>query len=130
MKGIALTVVLIASAAGLAACGPSSDTKGTDRTTASKDTTAKGTNMPGMDMKSTDKGQNTVHQAVGIVKNIDPAKSTVTLDHEAVKTLNWPAMTMSFAVRDKTILDKLQPGTKVGFEFVQEGKENVITAVK
>jgi Cu(I)/Ag(I) efflux system protein CusF len=70
------------------------------------------------------------HQATGVVKSVDRAKSTVTLAHDPVKSLKWPAMTMPFAVKDKALLEKLQAGKKVEFEFVQQGKDYVITAVK
>jgi Cu(I)/Ag(I) efflux system protein CusF len=81
-------------------------------------------------MESGKKAQDTVHKGVGVVKKVDPAKSTVTLDHEPIKSMNWSAMTMSYAVKDKKLLDKLQTGKKVEFEFVQQGKDYVITAVK
>ena len=74
--------------------------------------------------------QGTVHKGVGVVKKVDPAKSTITLDHEPVKSLNWPGMTMSFTVKDKALLDKVQPGNKLEFEFVQQGKDYQITSVK
>jgi len=128
MKVIALTIALIASAAGLAACGPSSDMKGMDKKAMSKDGDMKGMDMKGMG--SGEKTQGTVHNAVGVVKNVDPAKGTVTLDHEPVKSLNWSAMTMGFTVKDKAMLDKFQSGKKVEIEFVQQGKDNVITSVK
>ena len=89
--------------------------------------------MKGMDMKGKDpgkKGEGTVHKGVGVVKKVDTAKSAVTLDHEPIKSMNWSAMTMTFAVKDKKLLDKLQTGKKVEFEFVQQGKDNVITDVK
>ena len=70
------------------------------------------------------------HQATGVVKSVDRAKGTVTLAHGPVKSLNWPAMTMPFTVKDKALLEKLQAGNKVEFEFVQQGKEYVITTVK
>ena len=133
MKTIALIVVLMASAAALAACGQSSDTKGMDKKTVSKDGDMKGMDMKGMDMKGMDSGENTqgtVHNAVGVVTNVDPAKSTVTLAHEPVKSLNWPAMTMGFTVKDKAMLDKLAIDKKVEIEFVQQGKDNVITSIK
>ncbi len=133
MKAIALIVVLMASVAALAACGQSSDMKGMDKKTLSKDGDMKGMDMKGMDMKgmgSGDKTQGTVHSAVGVVKNVDPAKSTVTLDHEPVKSLNWPAMSMGFTVKDKAMLDKLTADRKVEVEFVQQGKDYVITSVK
>jgi Cu(I)/Ag(I) efflux system protein CusF len=45
------------------------------------------------------------------------------LSHEPVKSLNWPAMTMGFKVRDKALFEKLTKGRKVEVEFVQSGKD-------
>ncbi|WP_395400951.1 copper-binding protein [Pseudoduganella sp. UC29_106] len=57
------------------------------------------------------------HQATAVVKAIDPAAGKVTLAHEAIKSLNWPAMTMAFAVKDKMLLDKLAVGKQVRVEL-------------
>ena len=97
----------------------------------------KGMDMKGMDgmkmsdkpMAMDDKGQ-TTHKATGVVKGADRDKGTVTLAHGPVPTLKWPAMTMSFAVKDKAMLDKLPANKKVEVEFVQQGKDYVITGVK
>ena len=75
--------------------------------------------MKGMDMKSgdmkdmspsrmskDDKAQK--HVAKGTVKSIDAKAGTVTLDHEPVKSLKWPAMSMAFKVQDKALLEKLE----------------------
>jgi Cu(I)/Ag(I) efflux system protein CusF len=70
------------------------------------------------------------HKAAGVVKNVDRSKGVATLAHDPVASLKWPAMTMGFTVKDKAMLDKLQPGKKVEFEFVQQGKDYVITGVK
>ena len=70
------------------------------------------------------------HQATGVVKKVDAKAGTVTLAHDPVKSLKWPAMTMGFQVKDKMLLDKLAVGKKVEFEFVQHGKDYVITSVK
>lgn len=70
------------------------------------------------------------HQATGVVKKVDPKAGTVTLAHDPVKSLKWPAMTMGFTVKDKALLEKLPPGKKIEFEFVQQGKDYVITGVK
>jgi len=61
---------------------------------------------------------------------VDAAKGTVTLAHDPIKSLKWPAMTMSFLVKDKSTLAKLSAGGKVEFEFVQQGKDYIITSVK
>ncbi len=70
------------------------------------------------------------HQATGVVKKIDLQAGLVTVAHEPVKTMNWPAMTMGFMVKDKLLFDKLSVGKKLDFEFVQSGKGYVVTAVK
>jgi Cu(I)/Ag(I) efflux system protein CusF len=91
--------------------------------------------MKGMDMKGMDMGKPSAsgvkpHKAVGVVKALDAAAGTVTFAHEAVKSMNWPAMTMTFGIKDKMLFDKLAEGKKVEFEFVKEGKGYVVTTVK
>lgn len=75
-------------------------------------------------------GAQATHKGLGVVKKLDAKAGSVTFDHEPVKSLNWPAMTMTFAVRDKMLLDKLSLGKKAAFEFVQDGKDYVVTGVK
>lgn len=82
------------------------------------------------DGQKTMPGAQATHKGLGVVKKLDPKAGTVTFDHEPVKSLNWPAMTMAFAVRDKTLLDKLTVAKKVEFEFVQDGRGYVVTGVK
>lgn len=53
------------------------------------------------------------YQATAMVKAVDLAKGRVTLAHDAIKTLNWPAMTMAFSVKDSSLLDKLIVGKQV-----------------
>ena len=108
---------VLASATSLAQAG---DMKGMDM----KD------DMKGMDMKSSSKPAKGVHKAVGVVKKVDTKASTVTIAHEPVKTMNWPAMNMTFQVKDKSMLDKFSEGKKVEVEFEQRGKDYVITSAK
>lgn len=94
--------------------------------------TAQQTTMDGMESMPMGKpaaGQ-TVHVAKGKVTKVDAAAGVVTLAHEPVKSLNWPAMTMGFQVKDKMVLDKLTVGKTVNFEFAQADKRYVITKVK
>ena len=88
-------------------------------------------------MKDTDMSKKPVagtpaaHKATGVVKKVDAAKSTVTLAHDPVKSLNWPAMTMDFRVRDTASLATLKPGQKIEFELVEEKKGSyVISRIK
>ncbi len=70
------------------------------------------------------------HQAVGVVKKVDKAKGSIEIKHQAVKSLNWPGMTMSFKVRDKKLLEKLTPEQKIRFELVEDKGRYVIVDVK
>lgn len=86
-------------------------------------------NMKDMPMNKPAAGQ-TVHAARGKVTKVDAGTGVVTLAHQPVKSLNWPAMTMGFRVQDKMLLDKLGVGKTVDFEFVQAARGYLITGVK
>jgi len=105
------------------------DTKGMDMNsidTKSMDMKA----MDAKDMGMSKKATTTTHHGVGVVKDINAADGMVTVAHEPIKSLNWPAMTMAFKVKDKTLLDKVKPGDKVEFTFIQAGKDNLITGMR
>ncbi len=85
--------------------------------------------MKDMPMGKPAAGQ-TVHMAKGKVTKVDTGANVVTFAHEPVKSLNWPAMTMGFQVKDKMLLDKLIVGKTVDFEFAKGDKAYVITNVK
>lgn len=59
-------------------------------------------------------------QGTGIIKKIDVTGSRITLAHDPIKALNWPAMTMPFTVKDKVLLKGLKSGDKVQFELQNE----------
>jgi Cu(I)/Ag(I) efflux system protein CusF len=54
-----------------------------------------------------------VAHADGEVRKIDKEAGKLTLEHAEIRNLGMPGMTMVFVVKDKTMLDKLQPGDKV-----------------
>ncbi len=88
-------------------------------------------NMGTMDMtKTAPSPGHAVHKATGIIKKIDTTGDVVTIAHEPIKSLNWPAMTMGFAVKQKSLLDGISVGKKIAFELVQGDKGYVITAIK
>ena len=85
-------------------------------------------NMPGMDMSSSAKTAET--EAVGIVDEINAAKGIVTISHEPIKSLGWPAMTMDFIIKDKKMLGKVAKGKKINFTFIQKKGDYLITHIK
>ena len=87
--------------------------------------------MKGMNSKQTTRNARpTAHVANAVVKSADIAQGKVTLSHGPVKSLEWPAMTMGFVVKEKGLFDKLKVGKKVKVEFVQDGNAYVVTAIK
>ena len=60
------------------------------------------------------------HSAMGVVTALDPAAGTVTINHEAVESAGWPAMTMAFKIDPKSAAT-LKPNTHVQFKFTIEG---------
>lgn len=86
--------------------------------------------MTKTEMSAPKSAKTQAHAATGVVKKLDLKSGTVTLAHDPVKSLGWPAMTMGFQVKDRTLMDKLAVDRKIAFEFVQQGKDYVITGVK
>jgi Cu(I)/Ag(I) efflux system protein CusF len=70
------------------------------------------------------------HRVIGTVKKVDASAKTVTLDHEPVKSLSWPAMTMTFTVDDPAGMSRLKPGARVEVVVVQRGNDYVVTGVR
>jgi Cu(I)/Ag(I) efflux system periplasmic protein CusF len=88
---------------------------------------AGGMDMKGMEMRS-EKAQ--THAGSGTVSKVDAQKGAVTIAHAPIGSMNWPAMTMTFKVKEKKMLDKVKQGDKVQFDFQNRGKDHVITAIK
>ena len=70
------------------------------------------------------------HKAAGVVKSVNAEKGVVTIAHGPVESLKWPGMTMGFKAKDQNVQQGLKPGQKVSFEFVQQGKDYVITSLR
>jgi Cu(I)/Ag(I) efflux system periplasmic protein CusF len=63
----------------------------------------------------------------GEVRKVDKSSAKITLKHGEIKSLDMPPMTMVFVVKDKAVLDKLQPGDKVKFKAVNEAGKYTVT---
>lgn len=76
--------------------------------------------MAGMDMH--EKVTQANHQGTGKVISVDKTKLTVKLAHEAIKSLNWPGMTMDFKVTKAALLDGIKAGDAVTFDLDKDAK--------
>ncbi|WP_324779917.1 copper-binding protein [Thiobacillus sedimenti] len=85
--------------------------------------------MPGMDMGGQQAKPGASHQAVGVVKKVDAKAGKITLAHGAVKSLNWPPMTMPFRI-SRGQAETVRAGQRVNFEFVVSGMDATITKIE
>ncbi len=66
----------------------------------------------------------------GVVKAVDKEDRQVQIAHEAIKALDWPAMTMAFKVGPGVDMGALAPGTKVTFTLSKSAKGYVIEEIE
>ncbi|ADO49497.1 cation efflux system protein CusF [[Enterobacter] lignolyticus] len=71
-----------------------------------------------------------VVSASGVVKEIDLKNKKITIAHEAIPAIGWPAMTMrfTFATQDDSI-SALKPGSQVNFSFIQQGNISLLQSI-
>ena len=70
------------------------------------------------------------HQAQGTLDAIN-ADGTVSITHEAIKTLGWPGMTMDFALANSSLVQGVRPGAAISFELVERKPgEYVVTKLQ
>ena len=89
-----------------------------------------GMDMKGMDMDKGKKSESKTHKGTGTVKKVDSAAGKVTIAHGPIPTMKWPAMNMTFTVKDKKALEGLAPEKKVEFQFIEQGSDYIITSIK
>lgn len=86
--------------------------------------------MKKMETQMESSEQQITHSAKGRVTKVDESNGVVTLAHDPVESINWPAMTMGFSVNDKKILNKFNVGETIEFEFMKAEKGGyVITEI-
>jgi Cu(I)/Ag(I) efflux system protein CusF len=90
-------------------------------------------NMPGMSRPGMAGMQHEAKpadaQGTGIVKAIDPAKNTITLQHQAIASIGWPAMTMTFKLASPDLLTAAKVGDKVKFTLHPAGMASTVTSI-
>lgn len=68
-------------------------------------------------------------QGTGVIRAIDPAKGTVTIQHQAIASIHWPAMTMTFTADPPSLLRSVKVGEKVNFTLHPNGMHSTVTAI-
>ncbi|WP_431625969.1 cation efflux system protein CusF [Enterobacter hormaechei] len=71
-----------------------------------------------------------VIKGTGIVKDIDMNSKKITISHEAIPAVGWPAMTMSFTfVNADDAINALKTGNHVDFSFIQQGNISLLKSI-
>jgi Cu(I)/Ag(I) efflux system membrane fusion protein len=68
-----------------------------------------------------------VFETRGVVEGIDPGE--LTLQHEPVPALKWPAMSMPFALKTPQLAQGLKVGDSVRFSFSQDANGVVVESI-
>lgn len=80
--------------------------------------------MAGMSTDSPSPLNTIIYQTRGKVVSLDAAQGLITLAHEAVPALNWPAMTMPFRLADAALLKGVAVGQALEVGFVPEAGQS------
>jgi Cu(I)/Ag(I) efflux system protein CusF len=67
---------------------------------------------------------------VGVVKAIDATQGTITLQHEAIASIHWPAMTMPFKLASPELLKHVKVGDRVRFTLRPDGMASMVTSIE
>ncbi len=71
-----------------------------------------------------------VHSGTARIVAVDPGTGALTMEHDPIPALQWPAMTMDFQVRAGTRLEGLKPGQAVVFDMVRAGDGFEVTEIR
>ena len=66
----------------------------------------------------------------GEVRKVDLDAGKVTLRHAEIKSLDMPAMTMVFVVKDRNMLERLKAGDKVKFKAINDAGKFTVTEIE
>lgn len=66
----------------------------------------------------------------GVVRAINAKDRTVTITHEPIAALNWPAMTMPLEARTPALLGQVKVGQAAHFTLEMEAAGPVLVALK
>ena len=69
-------------------------------------------------------------RSTGVVTQVDAHAGTITLNHQAISAINWPAMTMQFHAENPAILHGVAVGDHVTFQFKSATETGVVTMMQ
>jgi Cu(I)/Ag(I) efflux system membrane fusion protein len=71
-----------------------------------------------------------IYSAKGTITRLEKAEGSITLRHEAVPAVRWPAMTMTFRLEDPSAADGFKSGDAVRFDFRNDGPTPTVVYIE
>ncbi len=69
--------------------------------------------------------------ADGEIRRVDKKARTITIKHGPIQSIDMPAMTMVFDVKDPAMLDRVKAGDKVRFDAeMKAGGKTIVTRIE
>lgn len=68
-------------------------------------------------------------RARGVISAVDAEGGKITIEHEPIASLAWPAMTMGFAA-SPVLIEQAKVGDRVEFDLVVKGSAGEVTAIR
>lgn len=119
---VAALMTMLAAPLALAACDSGQEAAETDNMP-----TAESVPAEDMPMMGSDAGVRTAG-GEGTVTAVDDEAGTITIDHEPVPAVEWPAMTMAFDASEN-LRQEIAVGDEVTFEFRMSDGGNQLTSI-
>lgn len=119
-------ILLTGSAAVLAACGQQAEPEtpaipmaqpGSPTASVGSDNAS---SSPAADARTAD--------GAGVITAVDPAAATITINHEPIRSIGWPAMTMKFKT-SPAVLQQAAVGDRIQFDLTVRDGAGEVTAI-
>ncbi|MCE1398421.1 cation efflux system protein CusF [Enterobacter sp. ECC-219] len=83
-----------------------------------------------MNAASNEASEQIIH-GKGVVKAVDLTNKKITISHDAIPAIGWPAMTMRFTfIQADESINALKVGSHVDFSFIQQGNISLLKSIK
>jgi Cu(I)/Ag(I) efflux system protein CusF len=67
---------------------------------------------------------------MGVVQSVDAGNGSLTIAHEPIAALGWPAMTMSFKVDKPVLLEGVEAGQHIEFTLRGRDMSAIVTSIE
>ncbi|CAG9410640.1 copper-binding protein [Providencia alcalifaciens] len=68
--------------------------------------------------------------AEGKLISIDRENKKLTINHNEIKSINWPPMTMRFTYQNEKMIEGLSDGDNLIFSFIQNGNISLLESIE